>query len=92
MGWVLPVRGVVTLLVLLAILLLTKPVSSGSCWLFKPIDSLTGQGPLRINGLNMQEDKEKGTENTIHVKGPFSPIQKFPIALLRNVLVRLLLE
>ena len=44
MGWVLPVRGVVTLLVLLAILLLTKPVSSGSCWLFKPIDSLTGQG------------------------------------------------
>ena len=50
MGWVLPVRGVVTLLVLLAILLLTKPVSSGSCWLFKPIDSLTGQGPLRRNG------------------------------------------
>ena len=50
MGWDLPVRGVVTLLILLAILLLTKPVSSGSCWLFKPIDSLTGQGPLRING------------------------------------------
>ena len=50
MGWVLPVRGVVTLLVLLTTLLLTKPVSSGSCWLFKPIDSLTGHGPLRING------------------------------------------